>query len=247
MLDRRLAKWQTRWLVRRARELFWISLAAVLVTSAADAQAEYGDILMQSFVEKRDSLAVLFPHAKHRGQYRCNVCHGDLGFAMRAGANRIDMGQIARGHYCGACHNGKISWATEQCVRCHVKQAPTKTTKPVTVKPVGQVNWVALLHGGEIKPRANLEDTVEYVQFDRDIVMASDGHSLNAVLFSHKIHTEWLSCTNCHPAIFETRRGANPISMAEMIRGQSCGVCHRKVAFPLAQCKRCHALARTGE
>ncbi len=208
---------------------------------AQDVIAEYGDILMNGFVKERGSTPVEFSHAKHRSLYLCNVCHGELGFLMKAGANRIEMSAMANGRYCGACHNGKISWSLKDCKRCHVDRA-LPTSVPKTPKKRARVDWVQLINQGKIKPRANVEDTVEQFSFERDILMPAKGTSVGGVLFSHKIHTQWLSCSNCHPAIFETKQGANHITMAAISRGELCGVCHKRVAFPVADCKRCHSV-----
>ncbi len=212
---------------------------AALLFLAQDVSAEFGDIVMNSFVKERDSTPVEFSHAKHRSLFLCNVCHGELEFLMKAGANKVEMSAMANGRYCGACHNGKITWALKDCKRCHVDQALPKSA-PATGNIEERVNWVELLHQGKIKPLADVEGTVEQFHFDRDIVMLAKGSSVQGVLFSHKIHTEWLSCSNCHPAIFETKRGVNRITMAGISRGESCGVCHMRVAFPIVDCKRCH-------
>ena len=66
---------------------------------------------------------------------------------------------------------------------------------------------------------------------DLNIVREVKG-SMPDVVYPHKQHTEWLDCSNCHPAIFKPQKGANQISMAGILLGQQCGVCHGKVAFP---------------
>ena len=43
------------------------------------------------------------------------------------------------------------------------------------------------------------------------------------------------------PAIFKPQKGANQISMAGILLGQQCGVCHGKVAFPVSECRLCHS------
>ncbi|MBL8535243.1 MAG: hypothetical protein JNL33_15455 [Betaproteobacteria bacterium] len=62
---------------------------------------------------------VVFPHWFHRIRFRCKVCHSELGFEMRAGANQVTMNEIVQGKFCGACHNGTIAWSTENCRLCH--------------------------------------------------------------------------------------------------------------------------------
>jgi c(7)-type cytochrome triheme protein len=85
--------------------------------------AEYGDIVLQHYAKTRGSDPVLFSHSIHRVKFRCSVCHGELGFEMKAGANDINMAKIAAGKYCGACHNGRIASGSAQCDRCHVPKA----------------------------------------------------------------------------------------------------------------------------
>ncbi len=61
------------------------------------------------------------------------------------------------------------------------------------------------------------------------------------VVFSHKDHTPWLSCTDCHPAPFKMGAGADKMKMADLYVGKYCGKCHGKVAFPITTgCGHCH-------
>ncbi|HTP64657.1 MAG TPA: cytochrome c3 family protein [Geobacteraceae bacterium] len=66
-----------------------------------------------------------------------------------------------------------------------------------------------------------------------------------SVLFSHRKHLESQqindNCNLCHEKIFklDNRR---PVTMAEMAKGKSCGACHGRIAFGLAECGRCHAI-----
>lgn len=64
--------------------------------------------------------AALFSHWSHN-QYSCYSCHPSL-FPMKKKAfTHVD---IARGQYCGACHNGKRAWGIDddgiECDVCHV-------------------------------------------------------------------------------------------------------------------------------
>lgn len=93
--------------------------AFALVISASIAYAEYGDVTINNFSEQNGMRPVVFPHWFHRIRFRCSVCHDQLNFIMKKEANMIDMGKIAEGKFCGACHNGKISWAPVYCDRCH--------------------------------------------------------------------------------------------------------------------------------
>jgi len=67
---------------------------------------------------------------------------------------------------------------------------------------------------------------------------------MDNVIFPHYIHTWWLKCEICHESvggpIFEPVAGGNDVKMIEMAGGKWCGRCHNRIAFPLADCKRCH-------
>lgn len=89
--------------------------------------AEYADVVLNRMSEKNDMRPVIFPHWFHRIRFRCKVCHHELGFEMRAGANEITMGKIIDGQYCGMCHNGEIAWSVENCHLCHSGKPGLKT------------------------------------------------------------------------------------------------------------------------
>lgn len=103
------------------------------------------------------------------------------------------------------------------------------------------VDWVKALDGKAIAPRWDRNDpAAAAVVMDLNIVREVKG-SMPDVVYPHKQHTEWLDCSNCHPAIFVPQKGANQISMASILLGQKCGVCHGKVAFPVSECRLCHS------
>ena len=108
-------------------------------------------------------------------------------------------------------------------------------------KSGNRVNWVKSLHEGDIAPRYDrMDPDAVPVVMDLNIVREVKG-SMPNVVYPHKQHTEWLDCSNCHPAIFIPQKGANQISMAAILLGQKCGVCHGKVAFPVSECRKCHS------
>jgi c(7)-type cytochrome triheme protein len=103
------------------------------------------------------------------------------------------------------------------------------------------IDWVKSLEDGKIEPRYDrVDDSVKPVILDLNIVREVKG-SMPNVVYPHKQHTEWLDCSNCHPAIFVPQKGANDMSMASILLGEKCGVCHGKVAFPVSECRRCHS------
>ena len=100
-------------------------LGMLLVASAAWAVpagtpfAEYGDVVLNRRSDKEGVRPVVFPHWFHRIRFRCKVCHQELGFTMRAGANDVLMADIIDGKFCGMCHNGQIAWGADRCDLCH--------------------------------------------------------------------------------------------------------------------------------
>jgi c(7)-type cytochrome triheme protein len=104
-----------------------------------------------------------------------------------------------------------------------------------------RINWVEAIGTKKINPRWDRNDPkAEPVVMDLNIVREVKG-SMPDVVYPHKQHTEWLDCSNCHPAIFVPQKGANSISMAAILLGEKCGVCHGKVAFPVSECRLCHS------
>ncbi len=121
-------------------------------------------------------------------------------------------------------------------------QAPTVAFAALPKSPAGNhVDWVKSLANKAIEPRWDRNDpAATAVVMDLNIVREVKG-SMPDVVYPHKQHTEWLDCSNCHPKIFIPQKGANQISMAAILLGQKCGVCHGKVAFPVSECRLCHS------
>ena len=103
----------------------------------------------------------------------------------------------------------------------------------------GLTDWVAVVDQGEIKPLDSLDPNAPVIPpLDLDIVIKAKGDFVKDVLYPHKAHAYWLDCSSCHPAIFIMAKGQNKMSMLEISKGEWCGRCHGKVAFPLADCSR---------
>ncbi|MEW8026680.1 MAG: c(7)-type cytochrome triheme domain-containing protein [Candidatus Thiodiazotropha sp.] len=128
----------------------------------------------------------------------------------------------------------------------HILQAPRDSFSQLTKSNSGnRVDWVAAIEKGEINPRYDRLDPKKLpIILDLNIVREVKG-SMPDVVYPHKQHTEWLDCSNCHPAIFVPMKGANSISMASILLGEKCGVCHGKVAFPVSECRKCHSKNKT--
>lgn len=108
------------------------------------------------------------------------------------------------------------------------------------------VKWVEAIDKGIIKPRPSLKPGVEPQILDTDILLNKKG-GMPMVLFPHKRHTQWLDCSNCHPALFNTTAGTSQLSMFQILHGEQCGVCHGAVSFPLTECFRCHSVLHPGQ
>src|SRR5512139_1244127 len=101
-----------------------VLVAMLGVTSMPVAAAESGmggEILYTKQVK-----GVLFSHKTHVEDtgLDCNACHDKL-FQMAAlnaqESADFTMKSLYAGKYCGACHDGKMAFASNtQCARCHV-------------------------------------------------------------------------------------------------------------------------------
>lgn len=122
-------------------------------------------------------------------------------------------------------------------------QEPSEGLGALPPDKVGNmVDWVQAITKGSINPRRvknQLGDALPMLQTE---IMMNKFGSMPKVLFPHKVHTMWLECSNCHPAIFEAKVGANNIMMEKILNGEQCGLCHGSVAFPPTNCSRCHSV-----
>lgn len=124
-------------------------------------------------------------------------------------------------------------------------QEPAEALSAFPLDRRGGVDWVKALDLGIIEPRADLLGTTEMPVLDMDIMFKNTGQ-MPWVKFPHIAHTKWLACSNCHPAIFIQKKGANKLSMDGILAGEYCGRCHDKVAFTLWTCERCHNVPHEG-
>ncbi|MBC5764027.1 c(7)-type cytochrome triheme domain-containing protein [Ramlibacter albus] len=124
----------------------------------------------------------------------------------------------------------------------HALQPPLAAFNDLSRSNAGnRVDWVKSLRENRITPRADkVNAATQPMVMDLNIVREVKG-SMPDVVYPHKQHTEWLDCSNCHPAIFKPQKGANQISMASILLGEACGTCHGKVAFPVSECRLCHS------
>ena len=120
-------------------------LAALVLLGAAlgvaPAHAEYSDVVLNKYSEKEGVRPVIFPHWFHRIRFRCKVCHDELGFKMRAGANDVRMVDIANGKFCGMCHNGQVAWGADRCDLCHSGRPGQKSRIQGGGQTMGPGRW----------------------------------------------------------------------------------------------------------
>ena len=240
--------------------------------------------LLGNFVMKRNAAVmaekgvapVLYPHWMHRIYFECKVCHSAI-FDIKRWSNNISHTEFDKGELCAECHDGNLSFATddnESCIRCHVAGQPSaaKLLKPDNIDheaikasakrigaewrpenlPEGQlpldrfrmIDWLALKSFDVFKPLVSLDENYEEEIRDNRILFVGKTDSVDNVLFDHRVHSDWISCSTCHPAIFKAELGGNRIRMMAMARGRFCGHCHGRVSFTFADCKRCHNVPR---
>jgi c(7)-type cytochrome triheme protein len=106
----------------------------------------------------------------------------------------------------------------------------------------GDTDWVQALEMKLIDPKPGIDAAVEDEPvLDLDVELVPQGIPDFKVVFPHRAHTQFLACGNCHTAIFQMQKGADPITMEKVLSGEYCGRCHGKVAFdPATSCARCH-------
>ena len=130
----------------------------------------------------------------------------------------------------------------------YIMVSPEKTnwTTKLSLLPKsekGDINWVKAFSDGMIKPKPGLTDKDEDKDTEDAIVelIPKDSPDYKAV-YPHLVHTQILTCPNCHPAIFKKKAGADPITMKKIKAGEYCGRCHGSVAFGTSSddCDKCH-------
>ena len=117
-----------------------------------------------------------------------------------------------------------------------------------------KVDWQRAVDEGLIAPASTIDNNyVDEQVLDLRVVIKFDDMLIKDVVFSHEVHTYWLSCESCHPKVFIPEVAANRMTMAEIRDGKYCGLCHGVVAFPTdvidapnfrANCLRCHRAHR---
>ena len=78
-----------------------------------------------------------------------------------------------------------------------------------------------------------------------DVVLnrSSDLEGVRPVIFPHWFHRIRFRCKVCHAELgFKMRAGGNEVTMAEIIEGKFCGMCHNNnIAWGVERCDLCHS------
>ncbi len=73
----------------------------------------------------------------------------------------------------------------------------------------------------------------------------AEAEGMRPVIYPHWFHRIRFTCNVCHNANgFIMKAGANNITMAEIVDGKFCGMCHNdenKIAWSLERCDMCHS------
>ncbi len=70
-----------------------------------------------------------------------------------------------------------------------------------------------------------------------------EGGKLGKVVFDGKTHADaGKKCTDCHPKVFQMKKGSAKMTMKDLYAGKYCGTCHNgKDAFNAkGACMKCH-------
>jgi len=210
----------------------------------------YGNILIDRASSNSGMKPVGFSHWSHRVNYTCRVCHFELEINMMLNTTEITEEQNRYGRYCGACHNGKIAFAhtKENCEKCHNGDITYGKEKFGTLSDLppakngNGVDWVEALNSNKINPANYVLEETRLLKFEREVVIESPWAGISPVPFPHKIHGQWLDCSNCHPDIFQIKyESTSDLAMEAILNYEFCGVCHGRVSFPPNDnCKKCH-------
>jgi c(7)-type cytochrome triheme protein len=211
---------------------------------------QYGNVLMNRTSEAHGISWVTFSHWSHRRSYTCRVCHLELEFAMKANSTEITEESNRQGKYCGACHDGKTAFGhtADNCGTCHSGNISfgEEKFKDLASLPMARygnrIDWSKALREGMISPRQSiLNDRYAPIPFVKELRLEPEETNITPAVFSHREHTLWLDCANCHPRIFKIKKKTTEnFSMDNILKGEFCGACHLSVAFPVNDCNRCH-------
>jgi len=105
----------------------------------------------------------------------------------------------------------------------------------------GVVDWMRALDEKTITPKPGIAaDAVDAKIKDGDIEFFNSATPGKTATFRHATHTQWLSCKNCHSAVFKKSDENLQFTHDDMDAGKYCGACHGKVVVVPGGCYGCH-------
>jgi c(7)-type cytochrome triheme protein len=159
----------------------------------------------------------------------CSKCHRGTPTAI---TYRISVGNAmfshdshvnGKGLGCKSCHKGGP-------MRRGVNMADMEKGRSCGVCHNGKTAFTAAANCGSCH-RGLATKTLKY-----------KSRPVNDAVFSHDFHVQAYKCGDCHTKKFDYRQGSRKTTMADMVKGKSCGSCHNgKTAFAASgDCNKCH-------
>lgn len=214
---------------------------------------------------------VVFSHKNHMVQKginnSCKVCHDSI-YSIKKKTS-FTMAEMEKEKSCGACHNSKDAFGLNECIRCHKTKEIVYRIKATGATHFSHKKHVALspncatCHPALYAAGPNKRATMAEMAKGKSCAACHNGkkafgidkcttcHPVKTLtfrvketgptLFRHEEHIETHHCSDCHPKLYSATKRGNPVSMAEMYKGKSCGACHDgKQSFSIKSCSTCH-------
>ncbi len=137
-------------------------------------------------------------------------------------------------------HYAHLEALGKNCVFCHnrVFNIDPAKNQPISMAEMEKGQSCGACHNGQ--KAFSVSENCSSCHPTTDINFSvAEGNAL----FSHELHSDIYSCSDCHPDIFLPDRSQRPVlSMDEMVDGRSCGACHDgDTAFSVEDnCDSCH-------
>jgi c(7)-type cytochrome triheme protein len=134
---------------------------------------------------------------------------------------------------CVYCHNADVSFRSEEF---------PSFTKDLPPDEFGnEIDWSEMIRRGQVQPAHFLVEEPPEKNFDKTLLLEAAWGRIPPAVFPHKEHTQWVDCDTCHPDLFSVKKDSTEhFTMSRILKGEFCGYCHMKVAFPMDACERCH-------
>jgi len=217
---------------------------------------------------------VLFAHWVHRLVYDCRVCHpgqypmsrpektlsqAKILAGKQCGTCHNGKVSFAASGNCARCHragvdekdplldppNYDLKKIKETAARLGSGFSPEKLKDGrFPLDRLGNIDWSAMAESGAYSPLKSIDNASIEPPRKNTIYFEPKMTFIKGVLFNHATHSSSNACAACHPGIFKDSLGSVTISMQDMSSGVTCGACHGRAAFKLADCNRCHTVVQ---